>query len=66
MPLNDGKMLLNTLHNEKNCIDLAYAAQIYFPGEQMLELTAILTDLSTDKRRPTGRYDAGRRSRVVR
>jgi hypothetical protein len=43
------------VHNDKNSIDLARAAQIYFPGEQLPELTAILTDLPTDKRGSTGR-----------
>jgi len=36
------RMHVPLVHGEKNGIDLAYAAQIYFPGEQIPELTAIL------------------------
>ncbi|MGH3837814.1 MAG: hypothetical protein ACRDSF_19235 [Pseudonocardiaceae bacterium] len=41
------RMHVPLVHAEKNGIDLAYAAQIYFPRKQIAELTAILTDPTT-------------------
>lgn len=40
------RMHVPFVYSEKRCIDLACAAQIYFPREQIPELTAILTNLS--------------------
>lgn len=40
------RMHVPLVHSRKNRIDLAYAAQIYFPGEQIRELTTVLMDLS--------------------
>ncbi len=43
------RMHVPLVHDEKNRIDLAHSAQIYFPGKQVPELTAVLTDLSAGK-----------------
>ncbi|MGH3875202.1 MAG: hypothetical protein ACRDSR_27515 [Pseudonocardiaceae bacterium] len=50
------RMYVPLVYGRNNSIDLAEAAQLYFPREQVAELTAILTDLSADGTGATDRW----------
>lgn len=43
------RMHVPLVHGEKDSIDLAHAAQIHFPREQIAALTAVLRDLSQSR-----------------